>query len=143
MDTQNFKKYCENSISSDLVDIFKYNSRIIINGASFSGKTRLCINLLKKYIEKIDKIIVADSPNSHEILEEKILNSKLETLDYIPSISEISANHNGHIVIVLDDNYTKSFNSESVLSYFTHGRHKNISVILICQTFFFFEIALC
>ena len=70
MDTQNFKKYCENSISSDLVDIFKYNSRIIINGASFSGKTRLCINLLKKYIEKIDKIIVADSPNSHEILEE-------------------------------------------------------------------------
>ena len=119
------------------MDIFKFNSRIIINGASFSGKTRLCKDLLKKYIDKIDKIIIADSPNNHEIRDETILNKKVEVFDYIPSISEIGMNYTGHIVVVLDDNYTRSFNNEAVLSYFVHGRHKNISVFLLCQNLFF------
>ena len=137
MNVENLQKYCTNTISSSLLDIFKFNSRIIVNGFSFSGKTRLCINLLKKYFYKIDKIIVADCPNHHEISNEKSIKSKVEILDHIPSISEIKANYVGHIVIILDDNYTKSFNSENVLSYFTAGRHNNISCILICQNMFF------
>ena len=129
-------KYCETSITADKVDIFHFNSRLIINGYSFSGKSRLCINILKKCIQKIDKIILANNPNFHEFQEEKELLSKIDVLEYTPSISELKSNYSGHKVVILDDNYVQNFNSETVLSYFVQGRHNNISVILICQNLF-------
>ena len=137
MNANILETYCKNTISSESLNIFKHNCRLILNGYSYSGKTKLCIDILKKYIDKIDKIILADSPNHHEISNEKSLKSKIDILNYIPSIEEIKTNYVGHIVIVLDDNYTKSFNSENVLSYFTIGRHSNISCFLICQNIFF------
>lgn len=130
------KNYCENTITSDNLNLFNHNSRLLINGFSNSGKTRLCINILKKYIKSIDTIILANNPNSQEIHNEKDLASKIDILEYTPSISELKDNYVGHKVIVLDDNYLANFNSKIVLSYFVHGRHSNVSVILICQNLF-------
>ena len=125
--------YCQNVISSDLVDIFKNNSRVLVAGNSFSGKTRLCIELLKKYINTFQKIIIADSPNSHEFEKDDILNKKIEIYNYIPSISELSMIYTGHVIVVLDDNFTKSLNSQIVMDMFVHGRHKGISTLLVTQ----------
>ena len=130
--------YCTKTYDKDTFDIFKDHARLIINGASASGKTRLCIDLILKYSEKFDKIIIADSPNANEF-EEGLLNlkDKLEIYNYIPSISEINVNFTGHKLIILDDNYMKAFSSETVLKYYISGRHNGISPLIICQNLFF------
>ena len=121
--TFNVSKYCENTISSDILDIFKYNARIIINGTSFSGKTKLCIDLILKYSQKFDKIIIAESPNKNEFEDNlSSLKNKIEIYEHIPTISEIDTKFSGHKLIILDDNYTKAFSSERVLNFYTRGR---------------------
>ena len=135
----NLKEYCQKTTSSDLLNIFKHNARIIICGASYSGKSQLCTNLLIQYINIIDLIIIADSPNKQEFQDIPELNSKINVFEHIPSIIELNSSFDSlkHKVIVLDDNYVKAFNSEIVLNYFIKGRHDNISVILICHNLFF------
>ena len=59
--------YCKKTISSDKINIFKNNCRILICGSSFTGKSKLCYDLLLQYEKDIDHIIIAASPNSHEI----------------------------------------------------------------------------
>ena len=133
------EKYCRAIVKSEQVDIFKFNARIIINGSSFSGKTVLCRKILKKYFSSINTIAIINSPNSDEFKNDLDISDKVKVYDEVPSISELEDinDNNEHIVIVLDDNYSTSFNSETVLSYFTRGRHKNLSVILLCQNIFF------
>ena len=131
-------KYCTKSYHEDKFDIFKNHARIIINGSSNSGKTKLCIQLILKYEYKFNKIIIADSPIAVEF-EEALpnLKNKLEIYNYIPSITELNTNFIGRILIILDDNYMKAFSSEIVLKYYISGRHNGISPIIICQNLFF------
>ena len=131
-------KYCKKSYNEDDFDIFKNHARIIINGASDSGKTKLCIQLIKKYEYKFNKIIIADSPNSIEFEEDlPNLKNKLEIYNYIPSITELNTNFTDRILIILDDNYMKALSSEIVLKYYISGRHNGITPIIICQNLFF------
>ena len=130
--------YCTKTYNEDKFDIFKNHARIIINGSSGSGKTKLCIQLILKYKDKFDKIIIADSPNANEF-EDALpdLKDKLEIYNYIPSVTEVNTNFTGHKLIILDDNYMKAFSSESVLKYYISGRHNGISPLIICQNLFF------
>ena len=128
------EKYCKKVISSDLVNIFRNNVRIIVAGSSFSGKTFLCINLLKKYIHKFYKIIIADCPNSHEFTKDDVLSKKIEIYNYIPSINELSMIYGDlHVIVIMDDNFNTSLNNKNVMEMFVRGRHKNISTLLITQ----------
>ena len=68
---------CQNIISKEVIDIFIYPARLYISGFSHSGKTQLCINLLKKYKHKFEKIIICDSPNSSEFISQKEINKKI------------------------------------------------------------------
>ena len=118
----------------DLVNIFRNNVRIIAAGSSFSGKTFLCINLLKKYIHKFYKIIIADCPNSHEFTKDDVLSKKIEIYNYIPSINELSMIYGDlHVIVIMDDNFNTSLNNKNVMEMFVRGRHKNISTLLITQ----------
>ena len=126
--------YCSNVVSSEIVNIFRNNARIIVAGNSFSGKTYLCINLLKKYSSTFSKIILADCPNSHEFTRDEVLNKKIEVYNYIPSINELSMIYPDlHVIVIMDDNFNTSLNSKNVMEMFVRGRHKNISPILITQ----------
>ena len=130
-ETDNF---CTNIISAEVINIFQYTARIYIAGYSNSGKTHLCLSLLKKYISKFEKIIICDSPNNIEFQNEAKLKSKLEILDYIPTISEISLNYqNKPVILIFDDNYFSTLNSKNVLDLTTRGRHKNINLIILTQ----------
>ena len=129
--------YCTKTYNEDKFDIFKNHARLIINGSSGSGKTELCIQLILKYKDKFDKIIIADSPNANEF-EEGLpnLKDKLEVYNYIPSVTELNTNFSGRKLIILDDNYMKAFSSELVLKYYISGRHDGISPLIICQNLF-------
>ena len=129
--------YCKNIISKEIIDIFPFPARVYISGYSHSGKTQLCINLLKKYLNKFEKILICDSPNNSEYISEKEIKEKIEILDYIPNISEIKINYQGKsIILIFDDNYSTTFNSKNVLEFFTQGRHLQINIILLSQNLF-------
>lgn len=129
--------YCKNIISKEIIDIFHFPARVYISGYSHSGKTQLCINLLKKYLNKFEKILICDSPNNSEYISEKEIKEKIEILDYIPNISEIKINYQGKsIILIFDDNYSSTFNSKNVLEFFTQGRHLQINIILLSQNLF-------
>ena len=129
--------YCKNIISKEIIDIFYFPARVYISGYSHSGKTQLCINLLKKYLNKFEKILICDSPNNSEYISEKEIKEKIEILDYIPNISEIKINYQGKsVILIFDDNYSTTFNSKNVLEFFTQGRHLQINIILLSQNLF-------
>ena len=130
---------CKETISSENLNIFKENARIIIAGTSFSGKSTICKDILIKYIKEFDHILLLASPGNQPLENEILLIEKLTKFDYYPSISEINASFpkSAHKVLVLDDNYTSAFQNEHVLSYFIRGRHENLSIILISHNLFF------
>ena len=130
------EKYCNKTVTQDQVNIFNENARIIICGGSFTGKSKLCSDLILFYKDEFDVIIIANSPNKDEMVEMLNMGDKVVTHDTIPSISQVNDYYVGSKLIVLDDNYLESFNSKEVLSFFTRGRHSNISVILITHNLF-------
>ena len=131
--------YCKKTISSDRINIFQNNCRLLICGPSFSGKSKLCYDLLLQYKDYIDHIIIAASPNSHEVDQINDLKKKTHIYEHIPNINEINNNFSlsSHKVVLIDDNYTSAFNSKEVLDYYIKGRHSNISIIIICHNLFF------
>ena len=133
------REECKKTISSENVNIFKECTRVIIAGTSYSGKSTICKDILIKYIEQIDYILLLASPGAQPLENEIKLVEKLTKFDYIPSISEINASFSksAHKVIILDDNYTTAFQNENVLSYFIRGRHERLSIILISHNLFF------
>ena len=134
-----YESYCKNTILSKDIDIFKNNARLIVAGASNSGKTSLIIKLILNNESKFDKIIIAGSPTIHEISSYEKLKNKIITLKHFPSIDELSdlADSNFHKLLIMDDNYYLANSDVNVLSYFTHGRHQNISPVLITQNIFY------
>ena len=132
---EDISKYCKSNISLNDVDIFNFHSRIIISGSSFSGKTQLSHDIVLKYCDKFDKIILTQSHTDSLLENEITLKKKLLIFQKIPSIPEISE-YSGHKLVIFDDNYKTALQNESTLNMFTHGRHYNISVILICQNLF-------
>ena len=128
-------KYCKNSINITDVDIFNFNARIIIAGASFSGKSQLCYDIVMKYSDKFSKIILTQTKTKSLLEDEITLQNKLLIFSKIPSIPEISQ-ISGHKLIIFDDNYRSALNNESTLNMFTYGRHYEISIIFNCQNLF-------
>ena len=68
-------KYCKHSINITDVDIFNFNARIIIAGASFSGKSQLCYDIVMKYSDKFSKIILTQT-KTKSLLEDEITLQK-------------------------------------------------------------------
>ena len=75
---ENILKYCKSNILSKDVDIFNTHSRIIISGTSFSGKSQLCYDIVLKYYEKFDHIILAKTQTESLLEQEITLQKKLQ-----------------------------------------------------------------
>ena len=132
-----FTELCTDIVLAEDLDLFKTNSRIICAGSSNSGKSYLINSLILENESKFNKIIITGQP--HDILKKsKILETKIVTYDYFPSIQEINEfGEKGHKLVLLDDTYVTAFSDKNVLSYYTHARHSNISCILISQNLFY------
>lgn len=136
--SSNLIKYCNNVIPRENIDIFKDPARVIITGVSNGGKTAICVNLIKKYKQKFESIIIANSPNYNEFENIEEIQHKLHIINYIPSLAEINENYgSGAKIIILDDNFYESLNDKNVLSYFIHGRHSQLSVLLVTHNIFY------
>ena len=133
-----FTKFCSDTISSEDIDLFKTNVRIICTGFSNSGKSFLINQLIIENHNKFDKIIIAGSPHKNVLEENKILENRVITFEHFPSIKEINEyGEKIHKLVLLDDAYITAFSNINVLSYFTHARHDNISCILITQNLYY------
>ena len=66
-------------------------------------------------------------------LKKIVILKHFPTLEEIIELSDISY----HKLILMDDVYYKAFNDINVLTYFTQGRHINVSSILITQNIFY------
>lgn len=132
-------EYCENPIQAEDINIFKQPFRLLIIGGSNSGKSYLCSKILEFYESHYDVIILAKSPNKQPIQDIDILKEKNHVYKEIPSLDEINSKFSKKKkkVIYLDDNYYHAFSNENVLNYFIHGRHSNVSVILVVHNLFF------
>ena len=130
-------KYCNEVISSDDIDIFKSSARIYIAASSGSGKSYLINKLILQNHFKFDKIFLIGLPNDNILEQSSILIGKIVKLDYFPSIQEINEyGESVNKIIVLDDVYITALSNKNVLSYYTHGRHSNLSSVLISQNLF-------
>ena len=132
-------EYCHSPVSSEDVNIFKESFRLLVIGGSNSGKSYLCSKILELYKSHYDVVILAKSPNRQYIQDMDILKDKIHVYKEIPSLDEINSKFSkkSKKVIYLDDNYYHAFNNENVLNYFIHGRHSNVSVILVVHNLFF------
>ena len=132
---EDISKYCKSGVHINDVDIFYFNARIIIAGASFTGKSQLCYDIVMKYSNKFSSIILTQTKTKSLLEDEVTLQNKLLIFSKIPSIPELSE-ISGRKLIIFDDNYNTALQNESTLNMFTYGRHYDLSIILNCQNLF-------
>ena len=96
-----------------------------------------------RHHKKIDQIIICGTPN--ELINYPETRDKTTLYDdiYDPFTSETGENEilegegvGKHKLIILDDLMGTAYNSPIVNNIFLRGRHLNISVILVLQSFF-------
>ena len=122
------------TFSEEILDIFKIPARIIIAGYSNSGKSEMCIQLIKKYHENFQHILYC-GVESHTLQSNEEINGKLTVSNQI--LNPFDYSYIGNILFILDDCFLEAIENKSVVDAFTKGRHKNISTILITQNLFF------
>ena len=119
-------------IDGSELDLFKSNGRIVVAGASESGKSFFTSQLIRKYNSKFDEIIVIGS-NLENI--DDIKNIKHADEEYDAFSDDISDITNQKLVV-----YDDSMHSKKALAncarLFNSSRHKNINSILITQNLF-------
>ena len=125
---------------------FHCNTRMLIFGASNTGKTYLTEQLVRLHHAKFHKIIICGTRNKLLDFKEtaKITrhfkSPKNEDVIYNPfsEINELNEGNRDHkqILIIYDDLLDLVCKSDVISKLFIKGRHHNLSVIVILQTFF-------
>lgn len=129
----------DKTFREESLNLFRQPARIIIAGYTNSGKTHLCTKIVEKYHEVFSRIIIC-GVTSHPLQNNSSIKEKLELhKDIIDPADEITpyTDPHAHSLLILDDNFLSSANSQTVLNSFIKGRHNNLSVILITQNIFF------
>ncbi|AAL69857.1 SPV118 DNA packaging protein [Swinepox virus] len=123
--------------------------RLALVGGSGSGKTMYLLSLFSTLIDKYkhiflftpvyneayDSYIWPDHVNkvtTSEELEYSLVTTKQKIEKYIESKGTKNADM---FLIILDDMGDKQTRSSCLLDLLNHGRHLNISIILLCQTY--------
>ena len=100
------------------------NNRTLLVGPSFSGKTYLMIKILSRISDR-DIYIITKSP------PEQYTNSKIKIKEISDEIRPLNEYENG----VFDD-ILGSSNSKFIDQFFIRGRHKNLDIYYLSQSYF-------
>ena len=141
LDINNYKKdrtvckdcYNKNKRKKDLIQQLKFengndinNNQTLLVGSSFAGKTYLMLKILSRMIDR-DIYIITKSP------PEQYTNSKIKIKEITDEIKPLNEYENG--VIVFDD-ILGSSNSRFIDQFFIRGRHNNLDIYYISQSYF-------
>ena len=102
------------------------NKRTLLVGPSFSGKTYLMLKIFSRISDR-DIYIITKSP------PEQYSNSKIKIREINDEIKPLSEYENG--IIVFDD-FLGSSNSRFIDQFFIRGRHKNLDLYYLSQSYF-------
>lgn len=113
------------------INIFAKPARIIVSGASGSGKTQIVVSLIKKYRDLFSEIII--SGVSSFPIE---ISGNIQISEDIYDPFAYPKDNPKHKLIIYDDIQSEAVKSDIISNAFTKGRHRNISIILILQNIF-------
>ena len=102
------------------------NNRTLLVGPSFSGKTYLMLKVLSRMIDRDIYIITKSSPKQY-------INSKIKIKEISDEIKPLNEYENGIIVFV---DILGSSNSRFLDQFFTRGRHNNLDIYYLSQSYF-------
>ena len=122
-------------------EIFDRPSMILVYGGSYSGKTHMIENLILRHHKKFKKIIVCGAKNAlltHESTSQKAeFYENDESPIYNPFIqNENTDNDCRQTLLILDDLMAEVTTSQLASKCFSKGRHLNLSVVIILQSFY-------
>jgi len=117
---------------------FKFPFRILVCGASQTGKSTLIAEIIKRRSESIDpcpqRIIYC--AKYKDSVPESIKNI-VEYLNEIPSDDFfLSLNNEVRTVFILDDFMHEGIQSDAILNMVLGGRHVNLGIIFLSQNMF-------
>jgi hypothetical protein len=125
--------------------------RMLICGASNSGKTNLLLNLLMRYIEHDKLYMISKHPDQdkYKLLQEfyqtieadpqlaeyidKPIATFVDSLDKMTPVDKLKKQFKN--IIVFDDMVSET-NQKPIVDAFIHGRHSGASVIYLTQSYF-------
>ena len=119
------------TVSIGDVSIFANNARIFVTGFSNSGKSFLVGQLIIKYIDCFDEIIISGAEHFPVQKHNKIKFHKGDI-----AFNPLSRKSKTRLLVVYDD-YMMDNNSMKVIgNVFCRGRHSNISTIYLNQSLY-------
>ena len=130
--------------------VIKHPARVLIVGASGTGKTNFLLNLIN-HMNCFEKYYLFIRMLGNDPLYDQVLKPRLEgcgvkhsvqvlmeysnTLDDLPDIEEVDSNHQN--LFVFDDMMDeKSKDLSKISAYFTKMRKKNCTLVFISQDYF-------
>ena len=115
--------------------LFSNPARIIIAGASNTGKSHITQELIKRHHHKFQHIAICGT-KAHPLQSDSEIKAKLTLSEDIIDPEEIKYHKTDSVLYILDDLYVQALQNEVVSNVFTKGRHKKISTIFITQNLF-------
>ena len=109
-----------------LFGLLPRNNRTLIVGPSFSGKTHLMLTILSRTPDR-DIYRITNSPF------EQYSNSRIKIKETSCEIKPLSEYEN--VIIVFDD-ILDSSNSKFIGQFFLRGRHNNLDIYYLSQSYF-------
>jgi energy-coupling factor transporter ATP-binding protein EcfA2 len=125
-----------------LTDI-KPNSRVLICGSTGSGKTQTLLHYIRLSPNLFSKIMIfyKEKEELYTYLEKKMdkqnisFSSKLGDLPTLKKLRQDMEDED-RVLIILDDWVMELGDYPNINDYFIYGRKKNITIIILSQSFF-------
>ena len=126
--------------------LFQKPFRLLIFGSSDTGKSHLIQNLIRLHHNKFHKIILSGIKNQllyypetkNKTVYHPDTGNEESIFNPFPVIEELQEgnSNNKQILCIYDDLLEYVFKSAIISKLFSKGRHKNLSVIVVLQSYF-------
>lgn len=124
-------------------NLFDNPERLLISGSSNSGKTHLLENIIKKYHHRFYRIVVSGPKNRLFDFEEtkgktELFNTENDCLyNPLTDIDSFDLKKYGDLqcLAIYDDLMSLCHTSDVISNLFSKGRHMNVSVVLLMQSY--------
>ena len=119
------------TVRIDDVSIFANNARIFVTGFSNSGKSFLVGQLIMKYIDSFDEVILSGAEH-FPVQKHKKIRHHTGDIAFNP----LSRKSKTRLLVVYDDYMMDNVSMKIIGNVFCRGRHSNISSIYLNQSLY-------